>query len=90
MEKLTEGMSLKGPPHGILSHFPSCAITKPVRFASGNKTTSRDYLPFEKVGVGIWSHSAPNVRRFLHIIGFTCYRTGYLVLYSTDTYGYQV
>ena len=56
-----------------------------MRFASGNGTTRRDYLPFEKVGVDIWSHNTPSVRRFLHIIGFTCYRTGYLVLYLMHT-----
>ena len=56
-----------------------------MRFASGNKTTNRDYLPFEKVGVDIWSHNTPSVRRFLHLIGFTCYRASYLVLYLMHT-----
>ena len=85
LQKLTSGIHLSGPLEGILSHCPSCAITKSVRFASGNKTTSRDYLPFEKVGVDIWSHSTPSIRGFLHLIGFTCYRTGYLVLYLMHT-----
>ena len=85
MQQLTNGIRLTCASDSILSHCPSCAITKSVRFASGNKTTSRDYLPFEKVGVDIWSHSTPSIRRFLHLIGFTCYRTGYLVLYLMHT-----
>ena len=85
MQQLTAGIRLTSPLEGILSHCPSCAVTKPALFASGNKTTSRDYLPFEKVGVVIWSHITLSVRRFLHLIGFTCYRTGYLVLYLMHT-----
>jgi hypothetical protein len=81
---MSKGITLKAAT-AAATHCQSCAITKSVRFASGNGTTRRDYLPFEKIGVDIWSHSTPSVRRFLHIIGFTCYRTGYLVLYLMHT-----
>ncbi len=67
------GISLKA--KSTVPHCESCAITKSVRFASGNKTTNRDFLPFEKIGCDIWSHSTQGVRGYYHLIGFTCYRT---------------
>ena len=58
---------------------------KSVRIASGNQSTNRDFLPFEKVGCDIWSHSTVSIRGFHHVIGFTCYKTGYLNLYLMRT-----
>ena len=85
IEKLSKGIARKGPTTVPTPLYQSCAITKLVRLGNGNNTTRRDYLPFEKVGVDIWSHITPSMRRFLHIIGFTCYRTRYLVLYMMHT-----
>ena len=83
MEKITTGICLKRP----TSPTPcdSCAVTKSVRLLSGNSTTDRDFLPFEKVGCDIWSHSTPSIRGFYHLLGFTCYRTGHLNVYLMKT-----
>ncbi len=65
----------------VNEHCESCALTKSVRIASANKTTNKNFLPFEKVGCDIWSHSTISVRGYYHILGFTCYTTGYLTFY---------
>jgi hypothetical protein len=69
----------------VNEHCESCALTKSVRIASGNKTTNKNFLPFEKVGCDIWSHSTISVRGYYHILGFTCYTTGYLTFYLMKT-----
>ena len=83
MGKLSMGINLKS----TVSKAPceSCAITKTVRLPSGNGTTDRDFLPFEKVGCDIWSHSTASVRGFYHLLGFTCYKTGHLNVYLMKT-----
>ena len=53
MEKLSRyvnGAAMRQQP---LKFCETCALTKSVRTASGNKETSRSYLPFEKVGCDI-------------------------------------
>ncbi len=62
-----------------------CATTKSVRLPNGNGTTARDFKPFEKVECDIWSHSVTSIRGFNHMLGFTCYKTGFLHVYLMRT-----
>ncbi|MFN9938567.1 MAG: hypothetical protein ACK56I_03755, partial [bacterium] len=79
MQKLDLGISIKAA--SSPSPCDACALTKSTRLPSGNGTTSRDFEPFEKVGCDIWSHSTPSIRGFNHLLGFTCYSTGFLNVY---------
>jgi hypothetical protein len=83
MHRLQLGINIKT----VTSPAPceACAITKSIRLPSGNGSTSRDYEPFEKVGCDIWSHSTPSLRGFYHLLGFTCYKTGFLNVYLMKT-----
>ena len=85
MEKLSmhvHGTAMKKQP---MRFCETCALTTSVRTAIGNKEISRSYLPFEKVGCDIWSHSTISVRGFYYVIGFTCYRTSYTAVYLMKT-----
>ena len=83
MERAQFGINIKTAP--APTHCEACAITKSTRLPSGNGSTSRDFDPFEKVGCDIWSHSTPSLRGFHHLLGFTCYSTGFLNVYLMRT-----
>ncbi len=68
-----------------LKFCESCAITKSTRTPSGNQSTSRDYMPFEKVGCDIRCHSIASIRGFHYVLGLTCYKTSYTVIYLMKT-----
>jgi hypothetical protein len=85
MERLmrhVSGISMK---HQPLKFCETCAITKSVRLPSGNWPTSRDFAPFEKVGCDIWCSSTASVRGFNYVLGITCYKTSYTVVYLMKT-----
>jgi hypothetical protein len=74
MEKISRhvnGITMKQQP---LKFCESCAFTKSTRMPSGNQTTSRNYMPFERVGCDIWCHSTSSVRGFHYVLGLTCYK----------------
>lgn len=42
-------------------------------------------MPFERVGCDIWCHSTASIRGFYYVIGITCYKTSYTLVYLMKT-----
>ena len=71
---------------GAMTFYPDCAVVKSTRQPSGKGTTSRrDGPPFSKVGTDIWCTTQESINGYRYMLGFTCYSTGYVVIYTMRT-----
>ena len=77
--------------HGVqftnnkLPFCTDCALTKSVRQPSGKGTSHRPDVPFLKIGTDIWSTTETSLNGYKYMIAFTCYSTGYVVIYLMRT-----